>query len=126
MITFKAKPRSIDDYISVYPKRVQVMLQELRAVIKEAAPDAREAINYNIPTFKLEGNLVHFAAYVNHIGFYPTPSAITAFTGELSAWEGAKGSVKFPLENPLPFDLIRRMVKFRVEENLKKAKKKNT
>jgi len=124
MINFKARPRSIDDYIIVFPKRTQEMLCRLREVIKKAAPDAKESINYNIPTFKLEGNLVHFGGYVNHIGFYPGSSAIIAFAKELTAYECAKGSVKFLLENPLPFELIRRMVKFRVEENLKKAKTK--
>jgi uncharacterized protein YdhG (YjbR/CyaY superfamily) len=89
--------------------------------IRQAAPGAEEAIKYQIPTFTLEGNLVHFGAYKKHIGFYPTPSGIEKFQNELSAYEGAKGSVKFPLDKPVPFDLISRIVAFRVQENLDKA-----
>ena len=107
-----------------FPAPVQELLQELRAVIQKAAPDARETINYQIPTFVLHGNLVHFAAFKHHIGFYPTPSGIEAFEAELSAYEGAKGSVKFPIEKPLPFDLISRIVAYRVKENLARAESK--
>ena len=110
---------SIDEYIGTFPEDVQKILGELRAVIKAAAPDAEEKISYQMPTFHLNGNLVHFAAFKNHIGFYPTPSGIEAFKKELSMYEGAKGSVKFPIEKPLPLKLISKIVKFRAAENLK-------
>ena len=112
---------SIDEYISTFPKETQKILEELRATIKAAAPQAEEKINYQIPTFVLKGNLVHFAAFKNHIGFYPTPSGIQAFKGELSVYESSKGAVQFPIDKPLPLKLIRKIVKFRVAENLKKA-----
>lgn len=114
--------KTIDDYIAAYPQDVQTILQELRTTIKKAAPDAQETINYAIPTFTLEGNLVHFAAFKKHIGFYPAPSGITAFKKELAGYVQAKGSVQFPLDKPLPLKLITRIVKFRVKENLAKAK----
>lgn len=119
-----AKPTTITEYISTFPAQVQLLLEAVRAAIKEAAPEATERINYGIPTFTLNGNLVHFAAYKNHIGFYPTPSGIETFKQELSAYEMAKGSVKFPIDQPLPLALIREIVTFRKQENLKKAKKK--
>lgn len=100
------------------------MLQKMRMTIQEAAPDAEETISYQMPTFRQEGNLVHFAAYKKHIGFYPTPTATAAFEDELSTYEGAKGSVRFPLDKPIPFDLISRMVRFRVRENLERAQAK--
>ncbi|CAH1214527.1 hypothetical protein PAECIP111893_03811 [Paenibacillus plantiphilus] len=112
---------SIDDYISLFPPEVQERLETLRKVIKEAAPDAQERINYQMPTFVLHGNLVHFAAYKKHIGFYPAPSGIAAFKQELSVYKGAKGSVQFPLEKPLPYELISRIVKFRAAENIEQA-----
>lgn len=115
---------TIDDYIAGFPKDVQVILEDLRATIRKAAPEAEETINYQIPTFTLNGNLVHFAAYKNHIGFYPTPSGIAAFKKELSAYEGAKGSVQFPIDKPLPLRLITKIVKFRVKENLERRKRK--
>ena len=96
----------------------------MRKTIREAAPDAEETIKYQMPTFTLKGNLVHFAAFKNHIGFYPAPRGIEEFKEELSAYKGAKGSVQFPLGKPVPFDLVRRIVKFRVEDNLTKAKAK--
>ena len=111
----------IDEYIANFPADVQKKLNELRAVIKKAAPEAEEKISYQMPTFFLKGNLVHFAAYKNHIGFYPTPSGITAFQEELSIYQGAKGSVQFPIDKPLPLKLISRIVKFRAAENLKKV-----
>jgi len=113
---------SIDEYISGFPSEVQEMLRKLRATIQQAAPEARETINYAMPTFTLKGNLVHFAAYKNHIGFYPAPSGIEAFKDELQIYKWAKGSVQFPLDKPLPLDLISRMVKFRVIENSGKSK----
>jgi uncharacterized protein YdhG (YjbR/CyaY superfamily) len=120
----KAGFNSIDEYIATFPKETQKILQGLRRTIKAAAPDAEEKISYQMPTFFLKGNLVHFAAFKNHIGFYPTPSGTQAFKRELSVYEGAKGSVKFPIEKPLPLKLISKIVKFRVAENLKKAEKK--
>ena len=114
----------IDAYIAGFPTKTQKILEKLRATIRKAAPDAAEKIGYGIPTFTLNGNLVHFAGYVNHIGFYPAPSGIEAFSKELSVYEGAKGSIKFPIEKPLPFDLITKIVKFRVKENMDKPVKK--
>src|SRR5512133_3487833 len=112
---------NIDEYIATFPEDVRDMLQTLRQLIKEMAPMAEEAIKYQMPTFVLNGNLVHFAAFKNHIGFYPVPSGIEKFKEELSVYKGAKGSVQFPLNQPIPYDLIRRIVEFRVEENRKKA-----
>ena len=123
MIT-KAKPTTIDEYIAGSPKEVQELLQQTRETIKAAAPGAAETINYGIPTFTLNGNLVHFAAFKNHIGFYPTPSGIEAFSKELSVYQGAKGSVQFPVNQKLPLALITKIVKFRVSENLARAKQK--
>ena len=114
---------TIDEYISSFPKNVQDILQQLRQTIRDSAPNSSESISYQIPTYKLNGSLVHFAAYKNHVGFYPTPSGINEFREELSDYEIAKGSVKFPLNKPLPINLIREIVKFRVTENLDKKKK---
>lgn len=111
---------NINDYISSFPEATQEILEQVRLTIKNAAPDANECINYGIPTFTLNGNLVHFAAFKNHIGFYPTPSGIEEFRKELSSYEGAKGSVKFPIDEPMPLDLITKIVKFRVQENIAK------
>jgi uncharacterized protein YdhG (YjbR/CyaY superfamily) len=116
---------SMDEYIATFPEGIQKILEEVRATIKAAAPQAEEKISYQMPTFFLKGNLVHFAAHKNHIGFYPTPSGIQAFERELSIFEGAKGSVQFPLDQPMPLDLISRIVKYRVAENLKKAEMKS-
>lgn len=113
---------TIDDYIRETPENVQEKLQTLRLIIQEEAPEAEEAIRYQIPTFILHGNLVHFAAFKNHIGFYPVPSGITAFQQELASYKQGKGSVQFPLDQPMPYDLIRRIVRFRVGENLAKKK----
>jgi uncharacterized protein YdhG (YjbR/CyaY superfamily) len=113
--------KSIDAYIASFPAETQKILRELRATIQAAAPEATEKISYQIPTFALKGNLVHFAAFTNHIGFYPTPSGIEAFQQELAMYAGAKGSVQFPIDKPLPLELIGRIVKFRVAENLKNA-----
>jgi uncharacterized protein YdhG (YjbR/CyaY superfamily) len=115
---------TIDEYINDFPDDVKVILHKIRKIISQTAPDAKETINYGIPTFKLEGNLVHFAGYKNHIGFYPTPSGIEKFKYELSAYENSKGSVKFLLKNPIPYDLIKRIVEYRVKENLEKVKTK--
>jgi len=113
-------PVNTDAYISGFPKETQKLLKLMRATIKKAAPMASEKISYGIPTFTLNGNLVHFAAYEKHIGFYPGAKAITVFKKEISAYKWAKGSVQFPLDEPLPLKLITKIVKFRVQENLKK------
>jgi len=117
------KPTSseIDAFIAKYPKDVQMILNKIRETIRNAAPGAEETINYGIPTFILNGNLVHFSAFKTHIGFYPTPSGIEKFKKELSKYEAAKGSVKFPLDKPIPYVLIEKIVKFRVKENLAKS-----
>lgn len=120
----KTSCKSIDEYILEFPIEIQEILKKLRKVIKESAPDAEEKISYQMPTFVLHGNLVHFAAFKNHIGFYPAPSGIDAFKDELSEYKGGKGSIQFPLEKPLPYDLIREIVKFRVAENIEKAEQK--
>jgi uncharacterized protein YdhG (YjbR/CyaY superfamily) len=116
---------SIDEYIATFPEDIQKILEELRATVKAAAPEAEEKISYQMPTFFLKGNLVHFAAFKNHIGLYPTPSGTQAFKRELSIYQGAKGSIKFPTDEPLPLGLIRKIVEFRVAENLKKAEIKS-
>lgn len=108
---------SIDEYIRSFPEDIQKLLSEIRAAIKAAAPDATEKLSYQIPTFYLNGNLVHFAAFKKHIGFYPTSSGISAFQDELKGFKSAKGSVQFPLDKPMPIDLIKRIVKYRVGEN---------
>ena len=115
---------SIDEYIAGFPPETQAVLEEMRALITTAAPDATETISYAIPTFDLNGHhLVHFAGYAKHIGFYPVPSGLEAFEEELKPYNRGKGSVQFPLGRPLPKDLIRRIVDFRVQENLGKASK---
>jgi uncharacterized protein YdhG (YjbR/CyaY superfamily) len=115
---------SIDEYILQYPVAVQEVLETIRSVIKEAAPDAMEKISYQMPTFELEGNLVHFAAFKNHIGFYPTPSGIDTFKQQLSEYKTSKGAVQFPIGKPIPYELISQIVKFRVAENKSKAEEK--
>jgi len=116
------KFETIDEYIKPFPKDVQRLLERMRQTIHRAAPEAEEAISYQIPTFKLNGNLVHFAAFKNHIGFYPTSSGIRAFKKELSKYEGSKGAVQFPLEKPIPYYLVKKIVLFRRKENLEKKK----
>ncbi len=118
------KPNSIDAYIAGFPEETRVLLEQVRTTIRKAAPAAEEVISYQMPAFKLNGILVYFAAYSKHIGFYPTSSGITAFKKELSAYKGAKGSVQFPIDKPLPLNLISRIVKFRVEENRERAETK--
>lgn len=120
----KAGFTSIDHYISTFPEDIQKILQEIRETIRAAAPDAKEKISYQMPTFDLKGNLVHFGAYKNHIGFYPTPGGTEAFKEEIARYQGAKGSIRLPLNEPMPLDLITRIVKMRVAENLKKAEEK--
>jgi len=113
--------KTIDEYIAGFPPDVQEILQKVRTTIRRAAPQAQETISYQMPTFRLEGNLVHFAAFKNHIGLYPTPSGTERFRKELSSYETGKGSIRFPLDKPIPYDLIAKIVKFRVRENLEKA-----
>jgi len=121
----KSLPKSIDEYISGFPPDIQKKLNELRMTIRKAAPEAEEKISYQMPTFALKGNLVHFAAFKNHIGFYPAPSGIERFSKALSVYKGAKGSVQFPVHDPLPLSLIDRIVRFRVKENLELDKQKH-
>ncbi len=112
---------SIDEYIATFPEDIQAILQSLRATIRAAAPDAEERISYQMPTFALNGNLVHFAVLKNHIGFYPTPSGIDAFPQELAKYRSTKGAVQFPINQPLPLDVISKVVTFRVAENRERA-----
>ena len=114
----------IDQYIAGFPENVQVLLKILKKTIKELAPEATETISWGIPTFDLAGHhLVHFAAYKKHIGFYPASSGIEAFKKEISTYKWAKGTVQFPIDKPLPLDLIKKIVKFRIKENLELAGK---
>ena len=110
--------KNIDDYIATFPKNVQHTLRELMGAIKESAPEAEEAISYGMPTFRLNGNLVWFAAYKKHIGFYPTHSGILAFEEKLSVYKHSKGAVQFPIDGPIPLDIVREIIGFRVKENL--------
>lgn len=118
--------KNMDEYIAGFPKDVQAILQQIRSAIKKTAPDAEEAIKYAIPTFVLNGNLVHFAAFKNHIGFYPAPTGIEAFKNKLARYKQGKGSVQFPLDEPIPLKLITDIVKYRVmlhkEKDAKKVK----
>jgi uncharacterized protein YdhG (YjbR/CyaY superfamily) len=109
--------KNIDEYIKSFPPNIQAPLEKMRQTIHEAVPDALEAISYQMPTFKLNGNLVHFAAFRNHIGFYPAPSGIESFKKELAQYVTGKGTIQFPLDKPIPFDLVEKVVKFRVKEN---------
>jgi len=122
MKTNGTAPKTIDGYIAGFPRDVQEILEKMRVTIRKAAPDAEEAIKYRLPTFVLNGNLVHFGAFKKHIGFYATPAGNRKFQDELSAYEGAKGSVQFPLDRPIPFGLVSELVKFRVKENLERSK----
>lgn len=116
--------KSIDEYVARFPEDVRRRLEQMRRAIREAAPEAKEGISYAIPTFHLNGNLVWFAAFKSHIGFYPRPSGIAAFKKELARYKQAKGSVQFPYDEPLPLALVSRIVKFRVKENLSEGTKK--
>ena len=120
MIAYK----TIDDYIASFPKDLQTILEQMRAIIKKAAPKAKEVISYAMPAFKLNGMLVYFAGYKKHIGFYPMPAAINAFKKDLSVYKSSKGAVQFPLDKPLPSALITKIVKYRIAENLQKGKAK--
>lgn len=114
--------KAVDAYIASHPEDVRLMLEEIRQTIREAAPQAEETIDYGIPTYQLNGNVVHFGGFRHHIGFYPTPSGMIAFSKELKPYKQTRGTVKFPLDEPLPLDLVKRITSFRVNEN--KAKKK--
>ncbi len=122
MQTGKSEPRTIDEYIALYPRDVQAILKKVRQTIKKAAPGAEETLKYRMPTFMLNGNLVYFAGFKSHIGFYPIPTGIEAFKKDLAPYKQGRGSVQFPLDKPIPYGLITRIVKFRVKENLAKAK----
>jgi uncharacterized protein YdhG (YjbR/CyaY superfamily) len=120
----QAAPKNIDEYIAGFTPEIQEILEKIRTTVRTAAPDAEETISYQMPTFRLKGNLVHFAAFKNHIGFYPTPTGTEEFKKELSVYEGGKGSIRFPLDKPIPYDLISQIVKFRVKENMERAEAK--
>ena len=124
MDTKTTKPQDIDAYIADFPQNVQVLLEQIRSTIHKAAPEAEEAMAYGIPTFKLKGNLVHFGGFKHHIGFYPAPMGLKEFEKELSGYKGAKGSVQFPINQPLPLDLVTKIVEYRVKTLLKKADSK--
>ena len=117
-------PKTIDQYIATFPTEVQEILQKIRHTIKQSAPSATEAISYQIPTFKLSGNLVHFGAFKHHISFFPSSSPIPVFAQELAPYETSKGTIKFPIGQPIPYTLIQKIVAFRVQENLAKVSKK--
>ncbi|SFE72267.1 Uncharacterized conserved protein YdhG, YjbR/CyaY-like superfamily, DUF1801 family [Paenibacillus catalpae] len=114
---------SIDEYIADFSPEIQAILTKIREVIRAAAPDAKEKISYQMPAFELNGNLVYYAAFKKHIGFYPTAGGISAFQEELSGYKGAKGSVQFPLNKPIPYELIKRITEYRAAENREKGKK---
>ena len=120
----KAAVNNIDEYIETFPQHIQKLLNQMRTTIAKAAPKAEEAIKYAIPTFILNGNLVHFAAFKNHIGFYPAPEGIEAFKKEVAPYEAGKGSLQFPLDKPLPLGLVTKIVKYRVKQNMEKSKSK--
>ena len=123
----KAQFETIEEYIATFPADVQRILKKLRQMVRKAAPEAVEAISYQMPTFKLNGkNLVHFAAFKNHIGFYPTPSGTAAFKKEIARYKSGKGSIQFPLDEPMPYDLVTRIMEFRVKEESAAVKKKKS
>lgn len=119
-------PQTIDQYIAGFPEDVQQILQQIRQTIRAAAPEAQEAISYQMPTFKLHGNLVHFAVHKKHIGFYPAPSGIEAFKEELAPFASSKGAVQFPLDQPIPYDLISKITAFRAGQNREQAAAKQS
>jgi uncharacterized protein YdhG (YjbR/CyaY superfamily) len=126
MDSSKKSPQTIDEYMADYPAEAQAIMQRMRALIHEIAPEATEKISYGIPTFVLGQNLVHFAAYKNHIGFYPASSGIAHFEKELKDYETSKGTVRFPLDKPIPYNLVRRITEFRAAENRARAKAKKS
>lgn len=114
--------KNIDEYIASFPKNIQVILQEIRQAIHEAAPEAEETISYQMPAFKQNGTLVYFAAFKNHIGFFPTASGVDAFKDKLGGYKTSKGTIQFPLDKPTPLDLVREITRFRVKQNASKSK----
>ena len=126
MISTKTRPKTIDEYIQATPKEAQKKLREMRACIRVAAPGATESMKWGMPAFSYRRILVTFAGFRKHIGFYPTPSAVTAFAKELSKFSTAKGSIQFPLEKPLPLSLVRKITTFRVKESVEQDKKWRT
>ena len=120
----KTTPTNIDEYIAGFPPEVQAILEKIRVTIRKAAPAAEETIKYQMPTFTYKGNLVYFAAFKNHIGFFPPVTGNEKLKHELSVYEGPKGSLKFPLDKPIPYDLVSKIVKIRVKENLERAEAK--
>jgi uncharacterized protein YdhG (YjbR/CyaY superfamily) len=126
MDSSKRSPQTIDEYMADYPADAQAVMQRMRDLVHEIAPEATEKISYGIPTFVLDQNLVHFAAYEHHIGFYPTSSGIAHFAEELKDYETSKGTVRFPLDKPIPYDLVRRITEFRVAENRARAQAKKS
>lgn len=118
---YKSKFKTVEEYLSAFPKNVRVILEQLRNTIRKAAPGAEEVISYNMPAFRQNGILVYYAAWKEHIGFYPTASGIAVFKKELAAYDSSKGAVQFPMDKPLPSELITKIVKFRLKENLEKA-----
>lgn len=122
----RIQANTIDEYIDAFPGDVQEKLHRIRDTIRKAAPEAREGISYGIPTFKHHGNLVHFAGYENHIGFYPASSGISAFKKELTRYVTSKGTIRLPLDEPLPLALIRKIVKFRVKDNTERGKRRSS
>jgi len=121
----KKAPKSIDDYVDRFPKETQQLLRKMRLTIRRAAPKAKESISYGMPTFTLDGNRVYFAAFKNHIGFYPIPSGVETFKKELARYKQGKGSVQFPIDEPLPLALVSRIVKFRMKQDASKKGKGN-
>ncbi|MEP7219508.1 MAG: DUF1801 domain-containing protein [Bacteroidota bacterium] len=121
MKTSQSAPKSIDEYNAGFPKEIRDILEEIRLTIRKAAPDAEETIKYQMPTFTLNGNLIHFAAFKKHIGMYPVPRDVEKFRDELSACDGEKNTVRFPFDKPIPFDLIRRIIEFRVKRIMEKS-----
>ena len=124
MLSTKQKFQTIDEYIKTFPKDIQKILESVRQAIKNTAPEADETINYQIPTFKLNGNLVHFAAFKNHIGFYPGSKAIEIYSKDLKEYKTSKGAIQFPIDKPLPLKLITKIVNYRVKINSAKNSKK--
>ncbi len=124
MVSTKKKFKTINEYINIFPKDVQNILEDIRKTIKEAAPESEEVISYQLPAFKLNGILVYFGAFKNHIGFFPTANAIKVFSKDLSLYETSKGTIRFPLNKPIPYKLVKKITKFRVKENLNKINKK--
>ena len=118
----RQKFKSVDEYIAAFPKNIQIILQELRQAIRDAAPEATEVISYQMPAFRLNGNLVWFAAFKNHVGFFPTSSVTEAFKERLLSYKTSKGTIRFPIDEPIPFDLVKEIVRFRVQENSSKVK----